>query len=86
MYVSKEKFAGQFVSVGRSVVVGSPTGARAAIVASIDAVRGVALFVPPIGASAPVEGAMFGYEFVPTTTPAEADALGPLQWSFPPRV
>jgi len=29
MYVSKEKFAGQFVSVGRSVVVGSPTGARA---------------------------------------------------------
>ena len=85
-YTSSEKFAGQLATVGRIVVVGTEHGPVAGLIRSIDDQRGVAIFVPPLGASAVHEGAMYGYFFTERKTAEDAKALKPLQWSWPPRV
>jgi hypothetical protein len=85
-YTSSEKFAGQVATVGRVVIVGTERGPVAALIRSIDDQRGVALFVPPLGASAAHEGAVYGYEFVECKDAEDTKALKRLQWSWPPRI
>lgn len=86
MYASKEKFAGQRASIGRDVVVGTAKGPRWGKIVDVDELRGVALFVPPIGLGAHIEGAAFGYEFKETFNEADVNALAPLEWTWPVRV
>jgi hypothetical protein len=74
-YASTEKFAGQRASAGRIVVVGTEHGPVAGLIHSIDETSGVAIFVPPLGLSATVEDAAYGYEFAECKTEQDADAL-----------
>jgi hypothetical protein len=86
MYASKEQFAGQRASIGRDVVVGTDRGPRWGKIVEVDPQRGACLFVPPIGLSAKVEGATFGYEFKETKTEQDVEALGQFEWTWPVRV
>lgn len=86
MYASAEKFAGQRASIGRDVVVGTTKGPRWGKIVDVDERRGVALFVPPVGITATIDGAAYGYTFKETATEQDVNDLADLEWTWPVRL
>lgn len=86
IYATKSTFANQRASINRAVIVGTDRGPRAGTIVEIGDSDEIYIFVPPVGKSSPVEGAMRGYQFAETIGELEANSLPPFTWSWPPRI